>query len=98
MLRYFFTNDTTTPVDALIDGVLEEMHKEGVDSDRYPELLVYLERLTELKTKDRQAPVSKDTIALVTGNLLGILLIVAYEQKHIMSQKGFSQIIRPKAP
>ncbi len=96
MLRQLFSNDTTTPVDALIDAVLEEMHRKGVLSDEYPSLMAYLERLNEVKAKERRTPVSRDTVALIAGNLMGILLIVAYEQKHVMTSKGFSQLIHPK--
>jgi hypothetical protein len=96
VLRQIFRNDVATPVDALIDAVLDEMHREGVNSEEYPKLMSYLERLYEMKAKDRQPPLSRDTLALIGGNLLGILLIVAYEQKHVMTSKGLSQIIRPR--
>lgn len=96
MLRDFFKDETTTPLDSLIDGVFEEMHANGVNSDEYPTMLSYLERLYGLKTKERPDPVSRDTLALIAGNLMGILLIVAYEQKHVMTSKGFQHIIRPK--
>lgn len=97
MLRRFRKDDEPTPIDEQIVAVLNEMTTYGVDSGEYPILLRHLERLHELKTKTRQDPVSRDTMALIAGNLLGILLIVAYEQKHVMTSKGFSQIIRPKS-
>lgn len=56
----------------------------------------YLEGLHRLKAEERRPPVSRDTMLLVAGNLLGILVIVAYEQRHVMTSKGFTQIIRPK--
>lgn len=96
MLRYFFTNgEEPTPVDDLIEAVLEEMRVYGPAAPEYQELMGNLERLYELKAKNRPKPVSRDTIAIVAGNLLGILLIVAYEQKHVLSSKGMTQIIRP---
>lgn len=99
MLRRFFKEEEEeTPVDKQIDAVLSEMSAEGVDSDKYPKLMGYLERLTKLKQNEKLPPVSRDTIALIAGNLLGILLIVAYEQKHVMTSKGFNQIIRPGKP
>lgn len=97
MLRQILRNDTTTPLDPLIDAVLKEMQSIGVNSEEYPKLMAYLERLYEIKAHDRQDPVSRDTLALIAGNLMGILLIVAYEQKHVMTSKGFSQILRPRA-
>jgi len=96
MRRYFFRNDTTEPIDGQIEAILNEMRTAGVNSDQYSELITKLERLNDIKTKARLDPVSRDTIALIFGNLMGILLIVAYEQKHVMTSKGFSQIIRPK--
>lgn len=96
MLKYFLSNDETTLVDGEIDAVLTEMQTEGVTSEEYPKLMGYLERLNELRLKDRRAPLTNDTIAVVAGNLLGILLIVAYEQRHVVTSKGLSQLIRPK--
>ena len=92
----FFKKDKTTPVDKLIDDVLTEMQGTQVYNEKYPDLMRLLERLYDLKMKHYREPVSSDTIALVAGNLMGILLIVAYEQKHVMTSKGFSHIIRPK--
>lgn len=96
MLRDFFSNDTASPVDDQIDAVLDEMGRAGVNSDEYPKLLTLLERLSELKEKQIREPLSRDTVAMIAGNLLGILLIVAYEQKHVMTSQGFKQIIRPR--
>ncbi len=95
-MRRYFRNEKITPVDTLIESVQIEMRLVGVYSDEYPKLMAYLERLNEVKAKERRDPVSRDTVALVVGNLMGILLIVAYEQKHVMSAKGFNQIIQPK--
>lgn len=96
MLRYFFSNEVTTPIDPLIDEILDQMKTKGPDSTEYPDLLRHLERLHTLKAKDRRMPVSRDTIALICANLAGILLIVAYEQKHVMTSKALNQIIHPR--
>ncbi len=97
-MRIFTKNETLTPIDGQIASVLNEMNEMGVDSEDYPKLLTYLERLNELKVKERREPVSRDTVASVVGNLMGILLIVAYEQKHVMTSKAFSHLIRVKEP
>ena len=96
MLRNIFTNDEEpTPVDELIEAVLEEMRTYGPAAPEYPALMSHLERLYEVKAINKPKPISRDTLAIVAGNLLGILLIVAYEQKHVLSSKGMTQIIRP---
>lgn len=98
MFRLFFKDEEKKPVDEQIDAVLIEMGVKGVNADEYSKLMGYLERLNKLKQTNKLPHVSRDTIALIAGNLLGILLIVAYEQKHVMTSKGFNQIIRPNRP
>ncbi len=98
MRRLFFWNEKATPVDDLIAGVLVEMQQYGPESSEYLKMMSYLERLHALKTKNRRQPMSRDTLAIVIGNLAGILIIVAYEQKHVMTSKGFMQLVRPERP
>lgn len=91
-------NETETPLDKQIDAVLRKMQEHGVDSEEYPGLITHLERLQELKAKQRRPRVSPDTWAIVGANLLGILMLVAYEQKHVMTSRGFTQLIQPWRP
>lgn len=93
MLKLFFTNDSTSALDAQIDDVLVAMGEAGVTTEKYSELMVKLEKLNEIKAKSRKPRVSNDTIAMVLGNLAGILIIVMYEQKHVLSSKGFTERI-----
>lgn len=94
MLKHFFSNEGPSPLDPLIDALQDEMHSTDLLSDEYQTLLSRLERLYKIKASERQDPVSRDAVITVAGNLLGILTIVAYEQKHLMNQKGFSQILK----
>lgn len=96
-MRYSLSNETDTPIDKQIACVLKEMTAIGVTSEEYPKMMEYLERLEGLRLKERREPISRDTIALIAGNLMGILLIVAYEQKHVITSKGFGQVIRPRS-
>jgi len=95
-VHYWFRNQTDTLFDKQIDLVLKEMHLLKLGSEEYLTLLGCLERLNDLRLKEHREPISRDTIALIAGNLMGILLIVAYEQKHVITSKGFGQVIRPK--
>lgn len=86
----------TDQLDDQVTRILDEMSMIDTESEEYQVLLGRLERLSELKAKKAPSPIDRNTIALIAGNLLGILLIVAYEQKHVMTSKGFGQIIKPK--
>jgi hypothetical protein len=94
MLRRFFKKEPSD-LNAPRFEVLKKMQQYGPDNDEFPRLLDYLERLTRMKHEESRFRVSPDTMAIVAGNLLGILIIVAYEQKHVMVSKGLGQILRP---
>jgi hypothetical protein len=83
-------------VDEPMERVLTEMNTTGPGKPEFATQLNYLERLHKLKTEQRQkSKVSPDTIVMVLGNLAGILIIVAYENKHVLTSKGMS-FIKPK--
>ena len=84
--------------DQQIDAILFELQQEKADSERYTSLLVQLDRLTTLKDRERINKVSADTAWMVAGNLIGILIIVAYEQKHIIGSRGMNFLLRPRTP
>lgn len=86
----------STQLDLIIIKVLDEMIEYGPHQPEYPMLLEQLQKLTALKTTERRDRVSPDTVALVAGNLLGILVIVSYERTHVMMSKGLGLILKSK--
>lgn len=97
MLRKFFgKSENDEELDARIHKLLQEMSGLEILTDDYQNHLTTLERLTELRERNTKAKVSKDTVLLVAGNLLGLILIMAYEQKHVMTTKGLNQLIKPR--
>ena len=96
MLKYFFTNDQTSHVDSEIDAVLLEMQRVGVLDESYPKLMALLERLEKIKASNRREKASRDTWVNAVASVAGVLVIVAYEQKHVFTSRGITHIIRPK--
>ena len=97
MFRHFFGKDEIDKsIDRSITKLLNDMDDLGLNQVDRLECMTQLERLTEIKANRRKSAVSRDTIVLVAGNLVGILLIMAYEQKHVMTSKSFSQLIKPR--
>lgn len=92
----FGKKKTPEETDALIERLFKEMKEYGPLSSEYDSCIGYLERIEALKEKKKPSRVSRDTIWMVAGNLLGILAIVAYEQKHVMTSKAFGTIITPR--
>lgn len=89
-----FRKDDPTPLDAPIARLLSEMDTYGPDSPEYPEQLAYLERLHTLKTGNSRPRVSPDTAAIVLGNLAAVLIVVAYEQKNVMTSKALGFLLK----
>jgi hypothetical protein len=85
-------------LDGPINAVLARMNNVKPDHEEYTTLVNHLERLNQMKACERRTRVSPDTVATVVGNLLGILVIVAYEQKHVMVSKGLGFVMRPREP
>lgn len=96
MLKRFLPDRKDESLQRQIDAVLNEMQLKGVFHEDYPKLMTHLERLYEIKEKSQRPRLSWDTLVIVGGNLIGVLLIVAYEQKHVMSSKALAERIRPK--
>lgn len=82
--------------DGAIERLLFEMDAKGPDTQEYTDMMEHLVKLANIRKEERPGKVSVDTIALVAGNLLGILVIVAYEQKHVMVSKGLSFLLKPR--
>lgn len=79
-----------------IERVMLEMEHHDPPSEEYDKSLDRLERMIRLK-KEEKGKIDPNTLVLVAGNLLGILVIVAYEQKHVMASKAVQFILRPRA-
>lgn len=90
-----FRPESDAKLDAQIADVYVRMREVGVDSEEYEKLMTLLERLHEVKAKDRQPPISRDTLAICLTNLAGIIVIVAYEHAHVVTSKALGQLTRP---
>ena len=86
---------TDPALEEAITECLAEMKGCNADSEEYALLLTSLERLHELRAEKGHKHVSKDTLATVAGNLLGILIIVSYERGHVMVSKAKDYVMRP---
>lgn len=84
-------------IDEAIIRVLETMDVFGADSPEYPELLQHLDKLTTIQRAEKSdRKVSPDTMLLVLGNIMGIIIIVAYEQKHVIRSKATDFIMKAR--
>lgn len=77
-----------------IDTVFSEMAAHSSDSEEYAKMVSQLETLYSLKSIDAPKRVSPDTLAIVAGNLLGIMLIVGHERANVVTSKALSFVLK----
>lgn len=86
-----------TMLEEEIDAVLLSMKDMYVDSDEYEVALNHLSKLHEMNSKEKKWNVSPDTMAVVAGNLLGIMLILKHEELNIITSKAMGFVIKGRA-
>jgi len=82
-----------TPLDKAIDQVLREMENETADSAEFAKMNKQLIKLYKLQGQTKKH-VSPDTMAVVAGNLAGILLIVSHERAHVLTSKAIQFVLK----
>lgn len=85
-----------SPLDDSIDKIFAHMNGYDPETEEYSTLLHRLERLEKLKNDSSSKRPSPDAMLAAGSTLLGILIIVIYEQKHVLTSKGLGFILKPK--
>lgn len=86
----------TSELDAAITVVMVRMALLDPNTEEYQTMITNLERLYALRAEARKTRINPDTLLVVAGNLLGILVVVSYEHSHVVASKALSFIMKPK--
>lgn len=89
-------SDKKSGLDEVIDTLHSEMVGFDADSEEYSKAVDQLTKLYEIKKSQLPDRLSKDTLAIVICNLLGIALIVAREEAHVVTSKALGFVINAK--
>lgn len=88
---------TNAELQKTIDRLHEEMIGEEGCSERYAAMVDQLGKLYKLRDEvNSSRSVTPDTLAIVIGNLAGIILIVGHEHAHVISSKALGFILRAR--
>jgi len=83
-------SDEAQSLDLTIKTLEDDMRSMDGDSEAYATCLNRLERLYKLKEKHSKRAVNPDTWVIAGANLLGILVIVAYEHGHVIGSRALN--------
>lgn len=85
-----------TGIDLAIEDILAELKGFTADTDEYAKIMDQLCRLHAMKIDERSPGVSRDTMANIVGNLMGILLILEFERTNVITSKAMSFVSKLK--
>lgn len=85
-----------SPLNDEINRAMAELGSTQFDSEEYDKQLERVSKLYKIKAEDKPNRVSKDTLALVGANLLGILLIISTEREHVITSRAMGMLAKPK--
>lgn len=92
-----FTKKDKTELDMEIDEVMDTLRGLDVLDEDYDTVMDKLKDLYELKNKNDKFNISPDTMVVVAGNLLGILLILKHEEINVVTSKAMGFVLRGRA-
>lgn len=91
-----WANGRPTQLERTIAELHSDMRGVNPESDEYKLYLSQLERLHALKDQESKRRISPDTLAIVVGNLVGILIIVKFERGAVMVSKAKDYVLKTK--
>lgn len=86
--------DNDRALEKAIADVFDELDLHRSDEDEYAKSVDQLTKLYKLKEINPPKQISPDTLALVAGNLLGIILIVGHERIHVVTSKAMNFVLK----
>ena len=86
--------DKRTNLEKEIDRILKEAEYLNPDSEKYSQIAENIERLYKAKSYEKDSKVSPDTMAVIIGNILGIVLILGYEKTNIITSKALGFVLK----
>jgi hypothetical protein len=85
-----------SPLDLEIDRATRALKSHQFGSAEYKTLLVIIDELNKQKGKNASPPISRDTLAVIVGNLLGILMIIKHEHVNVVTSRAMGLLLKPK--
>lgn len=90
-----------TKVPSLLDHEYERALREleicEFGSQEYVKTLNLVQRLSKMRQEEKPHPISKDTLAIVGANLLGIIMIISHEQVgNLVTSRALGFVLKPR--
>lgn len=84
----------TRTIDEEINRILDDLKTMKSGSPEYEKAAMNLETLCRSRSFKANQTVTADTLVLAATNILGILLILNYEQIHVVTSKTLGLLVK----
>jgi hypothetical protein len=84
------------PLQALIDDVARQMLPLEATDPEFAKMNEQMKVLCASQSLKKEDRISADTKLVVAGNLLGIVLILAYEHAHVITSKALNFVFKSR--
>ena len=90
-----FRKDESENLTPVINQLLAEMTTYGPGTPEHAAALDQLERMVDIKRKyKRQWSITPDTLVLAGANVLIALIVIGFEQKHVVTTKAHTFFLK----
>jgi hypothetical protein len=97
MFKFLRPQEKTSVIDPVIETLISEMAGYDASDEAYTTAALNLKTLIEAKAVEPKPDrVSLDTVTVVAANLIGIVMILAFEKNGIITSKSMSLLNRPR--
>lgn len=86
-----FAKKEKSGIELEIDKLEEKLQSTEIGTEEYEKILTALERLNKLK-ENKFKGIDPNTMLLVGGNILGIIIILGYEKTGVIASKAMGFI------
>lgn len=85
-----------TGLELVYDQAVRELLFKQVGSEEYEKILEQVSKIHGLLKDEKSARVSRDTVAVIAANLLGILMIIKHENVNVVTSKAMGLLLKPR--
>jgi len=89
-----FVKRTPMVLESEIDRIHTRMQNVDPEHEDYQTLLNAFERLLKLQDESRTSAINPNTLLVVGGNVLCVLIVVGYERGHIVASRALQFLAR----
>ncbi len=92
----FSRSNAATLIELAYNRAIRELSGHEIGSEEYKTILDRAVTLQKLMDEEKPSSVSKDTLAVIGANLLGILMIIKHENINVITSRAMNLIMKPR--